>query len=405
MENKIFLKDGSEIVSFSSLLEAVSKATEVFDPIKTPCFVDFVMNLVIGLSRGVNLTIIDSDVSAEELLTFGIGNSNVCEVASLQIDNFEDLLRLVNCSKSKITIFTSGTTGLPKKVVHSVSSFYKSVKKSQKHGDDIWALAYNPTHMAGLQVFFQAFFNANTIVNLFGKGNLDVVSAIENNKITHLSATPTFFRLLISTSKCFESLKSITCGGEKSDKMLFKRLGEVFPNAKINNIYASTEFGSLLCAQGEFFKIPENLKNFVKIENNQLKVHKSLTGDFDTDLLDGDFYATGDIVEFCEENSEFFKFVARESSLINVGGYKVNIEEVEDVIRQISEISDVRVFGRKNSVMGNILCADVKLRDGALFDIAMVRNFLTARLQSFKIPRIFNVVDNVKLTKTGKLKR
>ncbi len=406
MKNKVFLKGSGKIISFSLLLDVVSNAVSVYRSIKTQSFSDFILNFIIGLSRGTDLTIIDHDMSDGELSALGVSDANVqTQISSQTFNDISELIKCIEESKSKITIFTSGTTGLPKKVVHTVATLSRAVRSGEKHKNDIWGFAYNPTHMAGFQVFFQAFFNANTIINLFRKDASEIIREIEGNQITHLSATPTFFRLLLLEKEPHYSLKKLTCGGEKSDSSLYDRLREIFPNAKFNNVYAATEFGTLLCSQGQFFKIPEALKEFAKIENNELKVHKSLVGDFDARLLVGDFYSTGDIVEFCEDNPELFKFVGRSSSLVNVGGYKVNVEEVEDLLRAIPEISEAHVYGRKNSVTGNILCADVKLSAGKTLEKASIRSFLISKLQSFKVPRIINIVENIEITRTGKLKR
>lgn len=96
-------------------------------------------------------------------------------------------------SVSEITIFTSGTTGQPKKVVHSVSSLTRAVRLGKKYKGQVWAYAYNPTHMAGLQVFFQALENQNTLVNVFNKQRVEVYEKIFKYHITHISATPTFY--------------------------------------------------------------------------------------------------------------------------------------------------------------------------------------------------------------------
>jgi acyl-coenzyme A synthetase/AMP-(fatty) acid ligase len=76
---------------------------------------------------------------------------------------------------------------------------------------------YNPTHMAGIQVFFEALLNPNTMVRLFGLAKDDVFRAITKYNITHISATPTFYRLLLLANKVFMNVNRITSGGEKFD--------------------------------------------------------------------------------------------------------------------------------------------------------------------------------------------
>lgn len=87
------------------------------------------------------------------------------------------------------------------KVIHSVQGLTRSVRCAERYQWQVWAYAYNPTHMAGLQVFFQAFENQNTLVNVFGLARNEVYSLIEKYSVTHISATPTFYRLLLPFEK------------------------------------------------------------------------------------------------------------------------------------------------------------------------------------------------------------
>ena len=89
-----------------------------------------------------------------------------------------DLINAIHDSRSEITIFTSGTTGQPKKVIHSVMTLTRTVRIAERYKDKIWAFAYNPTHMAGLQVFFQALSNCNTLINVFNASRTDIYNAM-----------------------------------------------------------------------------------------------------------------------------------------------------------------------------------------------------------------------------------
>jgi acyl-CoA synthetase (AMP-forming)/AMP-acid ligase II len=90
--------------------------------------------------------------------------------------------------------------------------------------------------------------------------------------------------------------------------------------------------------------------------------------------------------------------------MINVGGYKVNPNEVEEAILQIEGITDARIFAKKNSVTGNILCCELISRDSRLTE-SSIRSILAGRLQNYKIPRIFTFTDEISTSRTGKKKR
>ena len=101
----------------------------------------------------------------------------------------------------------------------------------------------------------------------------------------------------------------------------------------------------------------------------------------------------------------FFRFISRKNELINVGGYKVNPYEVEQAILNMQEIQEVMVYGKPNSVLGNILCAEIKLMEGGNIDESKIRFYLSENIQDFKIPRRIKFVESFTLTRTGKLKR
>ncbi len=404
---RIFLIDSGKAYSYADLLYGIKNLERYSTTFRYSSLFDFYVNFLAGLISDLPVVLIDSDISGTEMSKLGIDTIE----SEINLNNeitvsMETLIEKINNSKSKISIFTSGTTGQPKKVEHSIKSLTRAVRTSPSHEFDIWGFAYNPTHMAGLQVFFQAFYNGNPIVNLFGKSRADILCSIDKYQITHLSATPTFYRLLKPVDSAYPSMKRITFGGERSNDELYESISNLFPNAKITNVYASTEAGTLLASKGECFHFPTDQKDKFKIVDNELLIHKSMLGFSESFSFDGNFYKTGDIIEWVDKAEGLFKFKNRKNELINVGGYKVNPAEVEDSIRTLPHISDVKVYGKSNSVLGNILCADI-VTDGSGHGIDMTYIFesLKDKLQDFKIPRKIRFTDKLDLTRTGKIKR
>jgi acyl-CoA synthetase (AMP-forming)/AMP-acid ligase II len=186
---------------------------------------------------------------------------------------------------------------------------------------------------------------------------------------------------------------------------LYDSICRIFPNAKINNIYASTEAGSLFAAKGDCFQLPQAMKDKFLVVDGELLIHCSLLGKSDSLELDGEFYHSGDLIEWVDEEAGCFRFCSRKNELINVGGYKVNPSEVEDAIVAIPGVRQSLVYGKPNSVLGNIVFADVLLEDGVLLSDVEIRRHLRSRLQDFKIPRKINFVKKMTMTRTGKIKR
>ena len=367
-------------------------------------------NIIISLILGKEIILFDSDFSENEVSTL-IGNIDIHKTEKLPVGCFsnisvENLIQKIqNNSKNwSLEIFTSGTTGVPKKIRHNFESLTRQIKISASYKDNVWGFAYNPTHMAGLQVFFQALLNKNTMIRLFQLSKDNIIDQIKKQAITNISATPTFYRLLLPCSETFSFVQRITLGGEKLSNNVLVQLKVIFPNAIITNVYASTEAGALFASNGEFFEVKEYLKDFVMIENGELLIHKSLMSSSVDSMLKGEWYHTGDLVEIKETIPVLkFRFISRKNEMINIGGYKVNPSEVEDIICQNEKVISAQVFAKENSVLGSILCAKI-VSNNDLTEVE-VRQYLKGKLQEFKIPRIINFVSKIETTRTGKIQR
>lgn len=401
----VFLYD-DKAYSYDDLLQAISGCGTYYPLFKSKELFPYFANLVKALVAGMPLTLIDSDINASEI--DGVSEVDINVEKTFEAKNYgsmDDVVAALQQSHSEITIFTSGTTGQPKKVVHSISTLTRAVRLGEKYQNQVWAYAYNPTHMAGLQVFFQAFENQNTLVNVFGKPREEVYAQIADEQITHVSATPTFYRLLLPFEKPYESVVRVTLGGEKSDQHLYDSIAKIFPNAKINNVYASTEAGSLFAAKGDCFQIPEAIRDKFKVVDDELLIHRSLLGSSESFKFTDDFYHSGDLIEWVDKEAGLFRFKSRKNELINVGGYKVNPGEVENAIMVMEGVRQALVYGKANSILGNVLCADVQLEEGCTLTELDIKKSLAEQLQDFKIPRRIKFVEEMTMTRTGKIKR
>jgi acyl-coenzyme A synthetase/AMP-(fatty) acid ligase len=367
------------------------------------------VKLLYKIASSHNFCILDSDLSALEIDSIKFDtkdNSFIGDQTNHCFTNVAQLIEKIKMSNSEISIFSSGTTGKPKRIIHTILSLTRTVRLSNSTKEIIWAFAYNPTHIAGLQVFFQALFNKNTVIDVYKQSRNTIYDALDQFGITHISATPTFYRLLYPIEKEFTNVRRVTFGGEKSDSSLHESIKIIFPNSKVTNIYASTELGTLLHSSGELFQIPVELEKDVIIKDNELYVSARLMGKSDELEIENGMYKTGDIVELASLNPVSFKFVSRKSDYVNIGGYKVNIQEVQEVINSIEGVKISNVVERKNSLMGNILIAYIVAHSSSsVLTENFVKSYLKSKLQDFKIPRIIKFVDQIEFTRSGKLQK
>ena len=77
-------------------------------------------------------------------------------------------------------------------------------------------------------------------------------------------------------------------------------------------------------------------------------------------LTDDGWFKTGDAVL---TNGDYIKILGRKSELINVGGEKVYPQEVENVLLGHPLVEDATVYGEKNPIIGNIVCARIKQKE------------------------------------------
>ena len=118
-------------------------------------------------------------------------------------------------------------------------------------------------------------------------------------------------------------------------------------------------------------------------------------------FADGGFL-TGDLGAFDAQGRLVLS--GRVSPFVNVAGRKVQPAEVEQVLRELAGVVDVRVIGIADARRGEQLAAFLVMRT-ARPSIVELRRFCASRLASYKIPRLFLFPDRIPLTPRGKTDR
>ena len=380
-------------VSYHDLISEVSKRYWVDSEYFAKNYFEFIINVIVAIINDIDLTLVDyrNEISSNE-------NRRI-EVATKEITNVEFLIKAIKASKSKIGIYSSGTTSDPKLIFQPVDRLLKSVRISEEHTNSKWGFTYNPSHSAGIQVFLQAICNRAELIDLYKYNRSDIISTCNNKGITHISATPTFYRMLAPYDFSFPSIKSITFNGEKSSTDLIQQLKSVCPNARFRNIYGSTESGPLMSSESNTFKIPERLKGKIKIENNELLIKSELISN-SVDSVE--WYQTGDLVELISEDPLTIEFLSRKTRILNVGGQNVNPAEVEDMLILHPDVKDARVYGRSNKLIGNLVVAEIQPMNEKTISEKEIIEYCKGRLAKYKVPRMIKWVNEIKVGRTGK---
>ncbi|WP_354697389.1 2-succinylbenzoate--CoA ligase [Paraconexibacter sp. AEG42_29] len=276
---------------------------------------------------------------------------------------------------STVLILTTGTTGTPKGVRHDWARLLRAVRRNPDKAAGRWLLAYNINQFAAFQVLLHGLVNGATIVVPSSTHARDAIDAMFEHRVTSVSATPTFWRMLLGVLAAEPrelALEQITLGGEAAPASVIDRLRAAFPAAGISHIYAGTEFGSVVSVRDGLSGLPvsildrdESADTHFKVVDGELHVRSrnAMLGYQGQDAAAGDgWHATGDLVE---ERDGRLHFVGRTVEIINVGGAKIHPLPLEELIASVPGVAAAVVYGRPNAITGQIVAADVVLDDGA----------------------------------------
>ena len=319
-------------------------------------------------------------------------------------------------SSGPMLVLTTGTTGKPKGARHEWSRLIAGVRNRDHAPDERWLLAYNSNQFAGLQMILHVLVRAATMVVPASNQPAEAMKSMEAHAVTHASATPTFWRLATSMldeqSAALIPLRQITLGGEASPGPLLDRLQQLFPNARISHVYASTEFGSGVSVRDQRAGLPLSVLERdgsagveYRIVDGQLQARSAvgMVGYYGQDAVGEDEWRpTGDLVEVRDDR---IQFMGRLDDTINVGGVKVNPLPIEEIVQGVAGVDLVRAYSRKNPMTGQIVALDVVATGG--FDTEVVEDAIRdacAELPSAAQPRRIRFVDELEL-RGGKVVR
>jgi acyl-coenzyme A synthetase/AMP-(fatty) acid ligase len=223
-----------------------------------------------------------------------------------------------------------------------------------------------------------------------------VCRLIEEFRVKLLPATPTFLNLLLVSGALkvhdLSTLEIITYGAEPMPQSTLDRLRQAFPNVRFQQTYGLIEVGVLRS------KSRENGSLWVKVGGEgystrvvdgvlEIKTASMILGYLNapSPITPDGWFITGDAVE---QDGEWLRILGRKAEIINVGGEKVYPTEVESVIHEMDNIAEVTVYGEKNALIGNIVCAKVRTvrpeEPAALTE--RLKRLCQDRLERFKVP-------------------
>ncbi len=389
---------------------------------------------VAEIVRNTGATVIMTD---KELDMEGIERVSCMEEETAAIPSFN---RADFQGEEVAVIFpTSGTTSESKYVqltnenliqnVEAILKIHCMSREKNKNDNELVVLPLTSSFTNTMQLIL-CLHCSMTISILEGRISVpNIFHTMERDSISFCEMTPTLLKLFAvyyeKQPKDKIVLKRVACGGETINEEELRKVREAMPGIDVYFGYGLTEAGPVVATQSavDFLSAGNSVGKL--LDGFQIRFQRA-EGDTDSpdgigeiqikgpsimkgylnekvpSVVDG-WFATGDIGYMNEDGN--LVILGRKKNIIITGGRNINVEEVESVLRKHELIDDAKVYGVKSDLYGEIVAADLILKEGAFIDKKDVIAYCKQYLAEYKIPKQINLVETIKRNSVGKIIR
>ncbi len=295
-------------------------------------------------------------------------------------------------------LFTSGSAGQPKAVLHSLGNHYYNALGSNKNirvqPGDRWLLSLPVYHVGGLGIIMRCVLGAGTVVIAAAGG--DLPDAITSTGISHISLVPTQLRRLLdnplAVARSLTGLKAVLVGGGPQPPELIEDARQL--GLPVYRSYGLTEMASQVATSRSPDSDQMIVLQYARLrlsENGEIMVsgHSLFKGYVDgpriTRQLDNlGWFATGDIGAIDENGC--LQVIGRRDNMFISGGENIQPEQIEAVLCRHPQIEEAVVVPVEDAEFGHRPVAYI--RNLKMSDQELVK-FLEQWLPRFMIPDAF----------------
>ncbi len=345
---------------------------------------------------------------------------------------------ILNCRAGDpaLILFTSGTTGDPKGVVHDFGSLRARIDYNHRyiaHETLGRSLCVLPTHFGHGLI-------GNCLTPLFAEADLYLApgggvraaaalgTTVDENEITFMSSVPSFWRIALKMSPppTRNSLCQINVGSAPVSKELIRAIIEWSGTRDVRNMYGITETANWIAGSSACERVPEDglvgamWGGDAAIRTPDGKIMSSGEGELllrPPALMNGYFrrpdltaavmrdgwFSTGDIGRIDHEG--FIRLTGRLKHEINRGGMKVSPEEIDLLLERHDGVLEACAFGLPDEIAGEVVAVAVKLDDQVELSAEDLRRWCIEHIRRECVPERWFIVDELPKTDRGKINR
>jgi acyl-CoA synthetase (AMP-forming)/AMP-acid ligase II len=328
-----------------------------------------------------------------------------------------------------VLLTTSGTTGEPKFVTHTLATLSEAAKSFEHwdlDGDQITTLFCPMVHGSGLFTML-ACIQLGVPFILFERFDPDaILDAIERHRCTWALGLPFMFGALLRRQRArprnVDSLRTCVAGGDICPPQLQDQFPSFF-GIPLRSFWVSTE----ACGSLTYGLQPGPVSRIVTgtqvrlVDDNRRPVPRGEVGELVVrgphvtigywagpgqikDAPEEGWFHTGDLMQQDEKGDLWF--VSRKKQLIVRGGSKISPVEIERVLMAHPAVGDAAVVGVPDPDLGQRVAGFVQLADSAQSaDADEILAFATERLADYKVPETLEIVDKIPRNTFGKIDR
>jgi len=256
-----------------------------------------------------------------------------------------------------LVLFSSGTTGLPKAILHDFETFLARYRTPRPAFRTLTFLFFD--HIGGINTLFHTLFNSGQIVIPSSHTVDGILGDICRHAVELLPTSPTFLRMMLMsdllTPEATASLKVISYGTERMDQTTLTAICSKLPLVDFRQTYGMSELGilrvrsesrdSLWMAVGG-----EGVETRIVDDVLQIKATNCMLGYLNAPSpFLNEWYDTGDLVE---EKAGKIRIVGRTNQVINVGGVKILPSVVEQAALSMPKVLRCWAHGARNPILG-----------------------------------------------------